>query len=221
MPQVAFDHKAFEAPTAGPSGQSQYQMMTLETEQGPIQVPVDVQAASKVADEKRKRNATASHRFRQRRKEKEQETSSNIAKLEAQVREMTEEKEYYQRERDFLQDVVLRNRIPLPPRPTSPRRRRRASLGGPGMPPYQDMDTGDRSEGRNTRRRTSAYVPPQGPPPQPAVEPRPPMPPFERLNTMPSEHIQGLQQQPQQQQRMPPRGPFHPNANPFDPTAPR
>ena len=211
MPQLAFDKKASVA--TGPMGHSQYQMMTLETESGPIQVPVDVQAASKVADEKRKRNATASHRFRQRRKEKEQETSNSIAKLEAQVREMAEEKEFYQRERDFLQDVIHRNRVPVPPRPTSPRRRRHASLGGPSMQQYQESEVSARDEGRNTRRRTSAYVPPQGPPPT-TVEP-PPAIPFERLNALPSEHLQGLQQ------RMRQPGPFHPNANPFDPSAPR
>ena len=60
--------------------------MTIELEQGPIKVPVDVQAASKVTDERRKRNATASHQFRQRRKEKERETLGKISKLEAQVR---------------------------------------------------------------------------------------------------------------------------------------
>ncbi len=136
-------------------------MMILETEQGPIRVPLDVQAASKVADEKRKRNATASYRFRQRRKDKEQETSNIISKLEAQVREMTEEKIYYQQERDFLQDVVLRNRIPIPPRPLSPRRRRHASLGGPQIP---DSETSVQNGGRNTRRRTGAYVP-EGLPP--------------------------------------------------------
>ncbi|KAI4106984.1 MAG: hypothetical protein L6R37_001877 [Teloschistes peruensis] len=88
---------------------SSYQIMTLETESGPIQVPVDVQAASKVADEKRKRNATASHRFRQRRKEKERETSCNIAKLEQQIRELAEERDFYARERDFYRGVVVRN----------------------------------------------------------------------------------------------------------------
>ena len=103
--------------------------MVLETKQDPIQVPLDVQAASKVVDEKRKRNATVSHRFRQRRKEKEQETSDSISKLEAKVRELTEEKQYYQQERDFLQDVVLRNQILIKARPLSLRRRRCASLG--------------------------------------------------------------------------------------------
>ena len=212
IPQLGFDKKATVA--TGPTGHSQYQMMTLETESGPIQVPVDVQAASKVADEKRKRNATASHRFRQRRKEKEQETSNSIAKLEAQVREMAEEKDFYQRERNFLQDVIHRNRVPVPPRPTSPRRRRHASLGGPSMQQYQDAEVPTPEEGRNTRRRTSAYVPPQGPPPT-TVEPPPAIPSFERLSTLPSEHLQGLQQ------RMRQPGPFHPNANPFDPSAPR
>ncbi len=161
MPLLAFNKEAFDAPTSEILGQSQYQMTILETEQGPIQVPLNVQAASKVADEKRKRNATASHRFRQRRKEKEQETSNNISNLEAQVREMTEEKVYYQQERDFLQDVVLRNRIPIPPRPLSPRRRRHALLGGPQT---LDTETSAQNGGRNTRRRTGAYVPQELPP---------------------------------------------------------
>jgi len=161
MPLLAFNKEAFDAPTSEISGQSQYPIMILETEQGPIQVPLNVQAASKVADEKRKRNATASHCFRQRRKEKEQENSNNLSILEAQVREMTEEKVYYQQERDFLQDVVLRNHIPIPPRPLSPRRRRHALLGGPQTP---DTDTSAQNGGRITRRRTGAYEP-QGLPP--------------------------------------------------------
>ena len=159
MPQLAFNMEAFAAPTSEISGRSQCQMMVLETEQGLVRVPLDVQAASKVADEKRKRNATASHRFRQRRREKEQEASNQISNLEAQVREMTEEKVFYQQERDFLQDIVLRNRIPLPPRPLSPRRRRHALVGGPQTP-----DTSTQNGGRNTRRRTGAYVP-EGLPP--------------------------------------------------------
>ena len=117
MPQLALNMEAFDAPKSEIWGQSQCQMMILKTEQGPVWVPLDVQAASKVADEKRKRNATASYRFRQRRKEKEQETSNKISNLEAQLREMTEEKVYYQQKRDFLQDIVLRNRILLSPRP--------------------------------------------------------------------------------------------------------
>ena len=156
MPQLAFNMEAFDAPTSKIWGQSQCQMMVLETEQGPVRVPLDVQAASKVADEKRKRNATASHRFRQRRKEKEQEISNKISNLEVQVREMTEEKVYYQQDRDFLQDIILRNRIPLPPRPLSPRRRRHALVGGPQTP---DTKTSAQNGGRNTRRRTGAYVP--------------------------------------------------------------
>jgi len=156
MSQLAFNKEAFDAPASEILGQSQYQMIVFETEQVSIQVPSDIQAASKVVDQKRKRNATASHRFRQRRKEKEQETSDIISKLEAQVREMNEEKEYYQQERDILQDVVLRNRVPIPPRPLSPRRRRYASLDGPQAP---DTETSAQNGGRNTRRRTGAYVP--------------------------------------------------------------
>lgn len=86
-----------EAPTAkGPEnepqessiGSSGYQMITINTEDGPVQVPVDVKAASNVADEKRKRNASASARFRQRRHEREREASQRISELE-QIREKT------------------------------------------------------------------------------------------------------------------------------------
>ena len=203
--------KAFDMPPSSTTAQSQYRMMTLETEQGPIQVPVDVQAASKVADEKRKRNATASHRFRQRRKEKERETSDNIAKLEAQIREMAEEKEHYQKERDYFQEVTMRHRIPIAPRPPSPRRRRHASLGGPVVSQYQESESNGRS-GRQTRRRTSAYAPAIGPSPGSAEAPTMPpmpqgMPHYERISTMPSEHIQGAS-------RMRPQTSYPPNPGP-------
>ena len=157
--------------------------MTLETEQGPIQVPVDVQAASKVADEKRKRNATASHRFRQRRKEKERETSESIARLEAQMRDVAEEKDHYQKERDFLQDFILRHRIALPARPPSPRRRRHATMSGPMGGQYPDSDPEDRV-GRQTRRRTSAYAPPAG------VAETTNLPPYDRVSATPTEQMQ-------------------------------
>ena len=166
-------------------GPSTYHLMTLNTEQGPIQVPVDVQAASKVADEKRKRNATASHRFRQRRKEKERETSQNIAKLEHQVRELAEEKEFYRLERDFFRSVVkgMPGQPPIGPRPTSPRLLRlapqgAAAPGGYSNAPWPPADESSRTA-RNTRRRTSSYVPPQGlaPPPPANVPPIPTGPP--------------------------------------------
>ena len=185
------------APTSNTSGGGTYQMMTLDTENGPIQVPVDVQAASKVADEKRKRNATASHRFRQRRKEKERETSQNIAKLEQQIREVEEEKEHYKKERDYFREIAIRNpgHAHLMPRPISPSRRRHASLGGAmgfGNVRYSvPTEPGNRNSGRNTRRRTSNYVPPCGPVPQAVEPPPPPMPQFERTMTGMSEHSQG------------------------------
>ncbi len=42
MPLLAFNKEAFDAPTSEILGQSQYQMTILETEQGPIQVPLNV-----------------------------------------------------------------------------------------------------------------------------------------------------------------------------------
>ena len=152
-------------PTTTSMGQSTYPMMAFDTEQGPIQVPVDVQAASKIADEKRKRNATASHRFRQRRKEKERETSQNIANLKHQVHEIAKEREFYRQERDFFRSLVPINGSPshIPARPPSPRQAQVVQTGeedvyGNGM--WQHSDDGSQM-GRNTRRRTSSYISPQ------------------------------------------------------------
>ncbi|KAI4120551.1 MAG: hypothetical protein LQ338_006936 [Usnochroma carphineum] len=173
-------------PVSITTAQSPYQMMTMDTEQGPIQVPVDVQAASKVADEKRKRNATASHRFRQRRKEKERETSNSIAKLEKHIQDAEKEKEYYRQERDYFRSVVCRNpsQAHLAARPPSPRLLRAASpaegeeemASGQWQPSHED---GNQS-GRNTRRRTSSYAPaldvPQSLPSMPGPQQQPPPP---------------------------------------------
>lgn len=192
-PASSMAQMGFDAVSGSTTGGSTYQMMTLDTEQGPIQVPVDVQAASKVADEKRKRNATASHRFRQRRKEKERENSQNIAKLEDQIRQMEEEREYYRRERDYFREVAVRQpgQTHVLPRPLSPRQRRHTSITGSmgySNVQFEGPETGMHNGGRNTRRRTSTYVPPSGPPP-PSAEPPRPMPQYERMASNPLDHV--------------------------------
>lgn len=161
-----------------PSGQSTIQMMTIKSQQGHhVQIPVDVQAASKVADEKRKRNAGASARFRARRKEKEREASMSISRLEQQLREALEDIDYYRGERDYFKSIVFQQ-----PgaerhyaRPPSPRLRRLSAApsnapsstgGGSGSSysGYEDLENGRESD-RNVRRRTSSYHPATGPPP--------------------------------------------------------
>lgn len=161
-----------------PSSQSSIQLMTIKGHHGhPVQIPVDVQAASKVADEKRRRNAGASARFRARRKEKEREASMSISRLEQQVRDALEDAEYYRRERDYFKSVVFQQPHPERhyARPPSPRLRRISvapslapsstdGLGSDGS--YGDFDEKDAyEEERNVRRRTSNYQPPPGPPP--------------------------------------------------------
>jgi len=143
----------------------------METQLGPVQVPVDVQAASRVADEKRKRNAGASARFRARRKEKETQATNTISRLEQQLRDANEDVEFYRRERDTLANLLYQT----PggdrhfPRPPSPRRRRlsgpSSSTGAPstsasGSGTYSGYsERGERGEsGRNTRRRTTSYT---------------------------------------------------------------
>lgn len=175
------------------SGGGNYQILTMPTHKGPVQIPVDVQAASKMADEKRKRNAGASARFRERRKLKEKEAATTIHRLETQLREATEDAEFYRRERDSLAQLLYQ----APggdrhfPRPSSPRRTRvpgtpGSSVGGgdtasgSGSGGYafsessenprrtQEMGSGE----RNTRRRTTGYnLPP--PPPSSSMSPAP------------------------------------------------
>ena len=138
----------------------------------------DVQAASRVADEKRRRNAGASARFRQRRKEKEKEASTTIGRLEQQVKELSEDADFYRRERDMFRGIL--STIPGSERhlqrPPSPRLRRSSIVSIPGhsgsstigeQVPSQEQ--AQRSpEGRNVRRRTSTFSLP--PPPPPAAQ---------------------------------------------------
>jgi hypothetical protein len=91
-------------------------MMSITTEHGPMFVPVDVQAASKVADEKRARNAGASARFRARRKEKEKEANNTIGSMqkdlkdrENALKQMETERDFYRTERDRFRDILYRN----------------------------------------------------------------------------------------------------------------
>lgn len=49
---------------------NQYLTMIFETKKNFLQIFIDVQIESKIANDKRKRNVIAFHRFRQRRKKK-------------------------------------------------------------------------------------------------------------------------------------------------------
>ena len=172
------------------SGQN-YQLLTIDTTKGHMQLPVEVQAASRVADEKRKRNAGASARFRARRKEKEREASSKISNLEHELAYAQEDSRYYRQERDYLAEVILKN-VPqyegyLRTRPPSPRHKRAQLLSRPNIPvpgtalsdsslslleQYDDSD----EEPPTIRRRTEPY--PHSTASTAAPSPHPYPPPF-------------------------------------------
>ncbi|KAI9759492.1 MAG: hypothetical protein M1840_003263 [Geoglossum simile] len=111
--------------TPGAWQQNKNQLYFNSGEQGSIPVPVDIHCASKQADERRERNAGASARFRARRKEKELEASHTIAKLEQQIRDLTEERDFYRAERDYFRSVLYSGpqQGQPQPRPLSPRLR--------------------------------------------------------------------------------------------------
>ena len=154
-------------PISSSGGHNTYQMMTLETTSGTVQLPVDVQAASRVADEKRRRNAGASARFRERRKKKEVEATVTIRKFEQQVKDLTEDAEHYRRERDYMETALRQTKDSERhfPRPQSPRLRRPlpGHLGSNSVTDSyggsQDDDFDDDAP-QTVRRRTSSFPPP-------------------------------------------------------------
>ncbi|KFY16263.1 hypothetical protein V492_01475 [Pseudogymnoascus sp. VKM F-4246] len=75
----------------GPSGGHLF----LATESGQIMVPVDLEAGSIEAGNKRKRNADASARFRERNREKKLQESKEINDLEQKVQEKDRLADYY------------------------------------------------------------------------------------------------------------------------------
>ena len=183
---VPDSQRQMSIPISSSGGQNVYQMMTLETTSGTVQLPVDVQAASRVADEKRRRNAGASARFRQRRKEKEREASTSIARLEQQVKELAEDLDFYRNERGQLLSVLqgvsgMEHHLQRPPSP----RQMRGSMGsmqgsmagrqGSYMRP-QESQPQSPDTGRNVRRRTSTFSLPPAPPSS-QLPPPPPGPP--------------------------------------------
>ncbi|KAL8991005.1 MAG: hypothetical protein Q9169_007972 [Polycauliona sp. 2 TL-2023] len=99
------------------------QIITIDNDQGPIQLPIAIQAASKVANEKRKCNAAAVYRFRRLMRKKQLETSQKIDRLESQISYLTAEKDFYRQERDYFRSLVSRDsgQPHLPARPPSPR----------------------------------------------------------------------------------------------------
>jgi len=114
-------------------------MLTLETKQDLIQISFDVQAASKVADEKCKRNVIISHKFQKQRKDKKQKISNDISNIEAQVREII-------KEQDFLQNVLLQNDILI------------SSHVSLAELQFQDTETSTQNQDRSTRRHIDVYV---------------------------------------------------------------
>lgn len=202
-----------------PSSQSSIQIMTIKSKQGHnVQIPVDVQAASKMADEKRRRNAGASARFRARRKEKEREASMSISRLEQQLRDALEDAEFYRSERDYFKSIVFQQDRPErhQARPASPRLRRPST--DPSYPPsstrggsedsYADYEEEIREEERNVRRRTSNYHPVSGPPPNELSGPANslqnyPGPVFPTINHMAAQSMPQGQQQTLREQTHP------------------
>jgi hypothetical protein len=145
-------------------------LMPISNELGEMLIEVDVQAASKMADEKRARNAGASARFRERRKQKEKEASQNIEKLQSQLRDLERrlrdaehDRDFYRGERDRFREFCFRNpstREFASNVPPSPRISRQAAFPPPPTgAAYQTPEgrTSQDVERPAIRRRTDDY----------------------------------------------------------------
>ncbi|MCJ1375388.1 hypothetical protein MMC20_006623 [Loxospora ochrophaea] len=215
--QSSIGSESSYSPVSSTMGQSTYQLMTLDTDQGPIQVPVDVQAASKMADEKRKRNAGASARFRLRRKEKEREANQAISTLQSQVREMSEERDYYRMERDYYRSLVQNTpqQVQVAARPPSPRQRKTAQAGKNGSatrPQWHSPEERAGQIGRNTRRRTSTNKSTYELPPPSILGPNQPPPGYMPASSFP--YLNAESQPPSHGTPM--QGPPPPRAGAYD-----
>lgn len=92
----------------GSQPQSDY---SLQTPNGLIQIPVDLESGSKESDEKRKRNKIASAKFRKRRKVREAVTEEKVRELEKEVYELKETCELYRKERDYYYNYWIHSGV--------------------------------------------------------------------------------------------------------------
>jgi hypothetical protein len=173
----------FQGSPSGGHG-SNIRMLPISTDLGQMYMPVDVQAGSKGADEKRKRNAGASARFRQRRKQREKESTTSIQKLEQQSKELEnklketeQDRDFYRLERDRFRDALFRNpatRDVAMQAPPSPRLSRPPPVSlQPLGPMYQALEP-DHAQGERPARRRRVESPAEygySLPPTPAYQP--------------------------------------------------
>jgi hypothetical protein len=217
-----------------PSSQSSIQLMTIKSQHGPPrQIPVETQSGSKGADEKRRRNAGASARFRARRKEKEREASMSISRLEQNVRDSTEDAEYYRSERDYWRSIAMQVHPDRHyPRPQSPRLRRvsvapscapSSTTGHGSDASYDDYEEEAYEEERNVRRRTNNYHPALGPHPTASTPhfngystPSCPSGNHTPVHNAPQGHQNMQQEHPAGPQQPPPHDSFAPDSGRFE-----
>lgn len=202
VPPVSLDVEMPHGIPVVSAGQTAFEVFTIESGRGPVSLPVEVQVASRQADEKRKRNAGASARFRQRRKEKEREANVTIDKLSNDLRIMSQDAQYYKQERDRYLDIVKtmpdwERHLPRSPSPHTKRGQEeplvasteRATPASPQSATDSDYTRVAESD-RSIRRRTEAYSLPLPSPPARLDAPQfhSPLPPFSPTNTGPPQH---------------------------------
>ncbi|KAF3480888.1 uncharacterized protein GIQ15_06235 [Arthroderma uncinatum] len=137
-------------------------MSASEASVGLIPFTIDRDSGSMKAKIKREKNSSASKRFRQRKKVVEAEQSQAIKRQEDEIKSLTEERDFYIRERNFFRDMYARTPgAQIPPRPQSPRsfQPRATPLASEDEEEQASLEADDRGRGaggRNVRQRTGS-----------------------------------------------------------------
>ncbi|PGH08758.1 hypothetical protein AJ80_07796 [Polytolypa hystricis UAMH7299] len=142
--------------------------------EGLIPVNMDMESASKKADERRYKNSCASKRFRQRKKAGQLEQEETLKRQAEELRFAREEGDFYRSERDYWKEMYGRVApiTGVPGRPLSPRLRQPPppSVTNPdGDRAWREMPPREGAE-RNVRQRTD---------PGPTRLPFPPLTPLQ------------------------------------------
>ncbi|OBT62087.1 hypothetical protein VE03_08993 [Pseudogymnoascus sp. 23342-1-I1] len=102
-------HLSARIPLQGPPGGGNDTSLVFATENGEIEVPLDVAVGSIEAGNKRKRNASASARFRARQKDKKEQESKEISDRDKLIDYHKERSSFFETERDKLWQALYDN----------------------------------------------------------------------------------------------------------------
>ena len=87
--------------------ENQRSTIIVEKKNNFLQILINIQAESKIANEKRKRNIIIFYHCRQRQQKKKREIFQNILKLKQQIRKKTKKIDFYRSEKNYFRNITI------------------------------------------------------------------------------------------------------------------